>query len=323
MLQLQKDPPKARKPPSQSNGKINYDLYIEKGPFKFTSNQPFEDYITAIAAMLQCHKSKLILDKLKYKQKVPQTSQIHSLTSDLIFTALIEEMCAAKTVNKWIMYIFSPAPMHPASDEAWWMTTDEDRQESVPSGFNFSQLEWQETEDSVATQRKKFDDTVRPFIVKLEEKFPVDNFPMLFPGRCVYKNIAGYYFDLDPGVLSSWASHWQANNTAPMPIPAPAASTISDTPFGGNLLEYFLLQQQQQQQQHQQFQQMLQLQMLQTTHSSLSCPPFIPSAPPSPAKILVVSLEAFCAHYGVNNADHDHLQELGYTSGNKDIKTLE
>lgn len=113
-----KDPPKARKPPSQSNGKINYDLYIEKGPFKFTSNQPFEDYTTAIAATLQCHKSKLILDELKYKQKVPQTSQIHSLTSDLAFTSLIEEMRAAKTVNKRIMYIFSPAPMRPASDEA-------------------------------------------------------------------------------------------------------------------------------------------------------------------------------------------------------------
>ncbi len=112
----------------------------------------------------------------------------------------------------------------------------------------------------------------------------------------------------------------QANNTVSMPIPAP---TISDTPFGGNLLEYFLLQQQQQQQQHQQFQQMLQLQMLQTTRSSLSRPPSIPSAPPSPAKIPVISLEAFCAHYGVNDADHDRLQELGYTPGNKDIKTLE
>ncbi|PBK82131.1 hypothetical protein ARMGADRAFT_1038893 [Armillaria gallica] len=33
-----KDPPKAQKPPSQSNSKINYDLYIEKGPFKFMSN---------------------------------------------------------------------------------------------------------------------------------------------------------------------------------------------------------------------------------------------------------------------------------------------
>ncbi|PBK82130.1 hypothetical protein ARMGADRAFT_1090673 [Armillaria gallica] len=105
-----------------------------------------------------------------------------------------------------------------------------------------------------------------------------------------------------------------------MSIPA---LTISDMPFGGNLLEYFLLQQQQQQQQHQQFQQMPQLQMLQTTHSLLSHPPSIPSTPPSPAKIPVISLEAFCAHYGVNNVDHDHLQELGYTPGNKDIKTLE
>ncbi|PBK91808.1 hypothetical protein ARMGADRAFT_1081224 [Armillaria gallica] len=177
-----KDPPKAQKPPSQSNSKINYDLYIEKGPFKFTSNQPFEDYTTVIAAMLQCHKSKLILDELKYKQKVPQTSQIHSLTSDLAFTSLIEEMRAAKTVNKWIMYIFSPAPICPASDEVWWTTTNEDGQELVPSGFDFSQLEWQGTEDSIATQRKKFNDTVKPFIVKLEEKFLVDNFLTLFPG---------------------------------------------------------------------------------------------------------------------------------------------
>ncbi|KAK0435123.1 uncharacterized protein EV420DRAFT_1653421 [Desarmillaria tabescens] len=354
-----KDPPKARKSTSQSNGKINYDLYIEKGPFKFMSNKSFEDYITAIATTLQCHRSKLILDELKYKQKVPQTSQIHSLTSELAFTALVEEMRAAKTVNKRIMYVFSPAPMRPASDEAWWTTTNEDGQESAPSGFDFSQLEWQGTEDSIATQKKKFDEAVRPLIVKLEEKFPVDNFPTLFPGRRVYKNTAGYYFDLDPGALSSWASHWargtasedappnnayfdakkrlhppktppahadtakQANNTAPMPIPTPAVPTISDVPFGGNLLEYFLLQQQQQQQQHQQFQQMLQLQMLQNTRSSLSRPPSIPSAPPSPAKMPVVSLEAFCAHYGVNDTDHDRLQELGYTPGNKDIKTLE
>ncbi|KAK0421947.1 hypothetical protein EV421DRAFT_1914718 [Armillaria borealis] len=174
-----KDPLKTQKPPSQSNSKINYDLYIEKDPFKFMSNQPFEDYITAIAAMLQCYKSKLILDELKYKQKVPQTLQIHSLTSNLTFTALIKEMHAAKTVNKQIMYIFSLAPMCSASDEA-----------------------------------KKFDDTVKPFIVKLEEKFPVDNFPTLFPGQCIYKNTAGYYFDLDPGALSSWASHWAWGTTS-------------------------------------------------------------------------------------------------------------
>ncbi len=35
----------------------------------------------------------------------------------------------------------------------WWTTTDEDGQELAPSGFDFSQLEWQGTEDSIAMQR--------------------------------------------------------------------------------------------------------------------------------------------------------------------------
>ncbi len=115
-----KDPPKPRNhaPAGQSNGKINFDLYIEKGPFAFSSGQMFEDYLTMIAATLQCYKSKLILNELKYKQKVPQTSQAHSLTSELAFAAMVEDMRAAKTAAKRIMYILSPAPMRPNSDEA-------------------------------------------------------------------------------------------------------------------------------------------------------------------------------------------------------------
>ncbi|PBK93510.1 hypothetical protein ARMGADRAFT_1030129 [Armillaria gallica] len=354
-----KDPPKPRNhaPAGQSNDKINFDLYIEKGPFAFSSGQTFKDYLTMIAATLQCHKSKLILNELKYKQKVPQTSQAHSLTSELAFAAMVEDMRVAKTAAKRIMYILSPAPMHPNSDEAWWPTTDENGKESAPSGFDFSELDWKGTEDSIASQRKKFDNTVKPLIDQLEEKFPVDNFALLFPGRRIYKNSAGYYFDLDPGALSSWASHWArgtASEDSPpnnayfdakkrlhppktsdanpavakpvdssAPLPIPSAPTVSNTPFSGNnILEYFLLQQQQQQQ----FQQMLQMQMLQNTRGLLGRPPSIPSAPPSPAKmpvVPIVPLETFCAHYGINDTDRDHLQELGYVPGNKDIKALE
>ncbi len=71
---------------------------------------------------------------------------------------------------------------------------------------------------------------------------------------------------------------------------------------------------------------MLQMQMLQNTRGLLGRPPSIPSAPPSPTKmpvVPIVSLETFCAHYGINDTDRDHLQELGYVPGNKDIKALE
>ncbi|PBK92030.1 hypothetical protein ARMGADRAFT_1031488 [Armillaria gallica] len=152
---LKKDPPKPRNraPAGQSNGKINFDLYIKKHPFAFSSGQMFEDYLTMIAATLQCHKSKLILNELKYKQKVPQTSQAHSLTSELAFAAMVEDMRAVKMAAKRIMYILSPAPMHPNSDGAWWPMTDENGKESAPSGFDFLELDWKGTEDSIASQR--------------------------------------------------------------------------------------------------------------------------------------------------------------------------
>ncbi|KAK0187019.1 hypothetical protein F5146DRAFT_1141870 [Armillaria mellea] len=308
------------------------------GPFTFSSDQTFDDYLTTIAATLQCHKLKLILNELKYKQKVPQTSQAHSLTSELAFVAMVEDMHAAKTAAKQIMYILSPALMCLNSDEAWWLMTNKNGKESAPSGFDFLELDWKSTEDSIALQKKKFDDIVKPLIDQLEEKF---------------SNSAGYYFNLDPEVLSSWASHWArgtASEDSPpnnayfdakkqlhphktsatdstavklvkssVPMPIPSASTVLNMPFSGNnILEYFLLQQQQQQQ----FQQMLQMQMLQNMHGLLGHPPSIPSAPPSPAKMPVVLLEMFCAHYEINNTDHDHLQELGYIPGNKDIKAL-
>ncbi|KAK0447949.1 hypothetical protein EV421DRAFT_1733123 [Armillaria borealis] len=225
------------------------DKKLIQGLFKFTFNQPFEDYIITIAATLQCYKSKLILDEL----------------NNSAFTAFIEKMCAVKTVNNQIMYIFSPALMRPASDEVG-------------------------TEDSVAMQR------VSHWAQRIiSEDTPLNN---------VYFDAKKHLYPLKIPPAQTKATK-QANNTVPILIPALAAPTISDMPFGGNLLEYFFLQQQQQQ--YQQFQQMLQLQMLQTICNLLSHPPFIPSAPLSPAKIPVVSFEAFCAHYSVNNTDHDIL----------------
>ncbi|PBK91211.1 hypothetical protein ARMGADRAFT_1031896 [Armillaria gallica] len=299
-----KDPPKSRNhaPAGQSNSKINFDLYIEKGPFAFSSGQMFEDYLTMIAATLQCHKLKLILNELKYMQKVPQTSQAHSLTSELAFAAMVKDMHVAKTAAKQIMYILSPAPMGLNSDEAWWPTTDENGKESAPSGFDFLELDWKGTEDSITSQRARG---------TASEDSPPNN----------------AYFDakkrLHPPKTSDTnpAAVKPVDSSAPLPIPS--ALTILNTPFGrNNILEYFLLQQQQQQQ----FQQMLQMQMQQNTCGPLGCPPSIPSAPPSPAKMPVVPivlLETFCAHYGINDTDCDHLQELGYIPGNKDIKPLE
>ncbi len=77
----------------------------------------FSEFIAATTDTLLFRKECLVLPELKYHMKTPQTAPVHSLTSDLTFQTLINDVTEVKTVAKCIVYIFMPAPQRPSSEE--------------------------------------------------------------------------------------------------------------------------------------------------------------------------------------------------------------
>jgi len=94
---------------------------------------------------------------------------------------------------------------------------------STEKGFDFSELQFRSTGDSMAQQRvrheqfsftkmftffqERFDKVLAPLISQLKTKYPIGNHP-LFPEQRVYKDVAtGWFYDLTEARLNIWASH--------------------------------------------------------------------------------------------------------------------
>ncbi|KAK0197789.1 hypothetical protein F5146DRAFT_995410 [Armillaria mellea] len=141
-LYIWKELPKTKNQKTAApSSKINFTKYLEKGPFVFPSSGNFSDFITATASTLQLRKECLVLPELKYCMKTPQTVPVHSLTSDLAFQTLIDNVTEAKTIAKHIVYVFMPAPQRPSSEEEWWTVTAADGTQVDAEKFDHSALE--------------------------------------------------------------------------------------------------------------------------------------------------------------------------------------
>ncbi|PBK71796.1 hypothetical protein ARMSODRAFT_973367 [Armillaria solidipes] len=347
-LYIRKELPKAKtRKAAAPSSKINFTEYLEKGPFVFPSSGNFSEFITATADTLQLRKERLVLPELKYRMKTPQTAPVHSLTSNLAFQTLIEEVTEAKTVAKRIVYIFMPAPHRPSSEEEWWTLTAADGTKVEAEKFDHSALEWPETESDICSQKLH--------IEELENEYPLDNYPKEFPGKRMYKSPSGHFYELAsklaqtaPGVTlrahpnTAWfdAKHRLCPQpqtldsetptiTAPVPVPAPAAAPASvPVPTAANpYLEVLATSMMNQQQMMQQ--QMMQMMQMNPRGGHLSRLPSLDhhslpgSQAPSPTKPLTVNLDDFCAHYDINNEDRDRLRKLRYKRAIKKLERID
>ncbi|KAK0235520.1 hypothetical protein EDD85DRAFT_792337 [Armillaria nabsnona] len=339
------------------SSKVNFTEYLEKGPFVFPLSGNFSEFIAATTDTLLLRKEHLVLPELKYHMKTLQTVPVHSLTSDLAFQTLIDDVTEAKTVAKRIVYVFMPAPQRPSSEEEWWTATAADGTQVDAEKFDHSALEWPETESDICSQKYqiKFDLRIKPHIEELENKYPLDNYPKEFPGKQMYKSPSGHFYELVYERMSSWASKLAQMtpgvtlkahpNTAwfdvkhrlcpqpqtldletpTVPVSAPAATPASvPAPTAANpYLEVLATSMMNQQQQMFHQQQMMQMMKMNPHGGHLSRPPSLDhhslpgSQAPSPAKPLTVNLDDFCAHYNIDNEDQDRLCKLHYKTGDQ------
>ncbi|KAK0430787.1 hypothetical protein EV421DRAFT_1932024 [Armillaria borealis] len=322
-LYIRKELPKAKtRKAAAPSSKINFTEYLEKGPFMFPLSGNFSEFIAATTGTLQLRKEHLVLPELKYCMKTLQTAPVHSLTSDLTFQTLIDDVTEAKTIAKRIVYIFMPAPHRPSSKEEWWTLTAADGTEVEAEKFDHSALKWLETESDICSQKE-------------------------FPGKRIYKSLLGYFYELVYERMSSWASKlaqmapgvtlkahpntaWfnAKHHLCPQPqtldsetptitasVLIPAATPASvPAPTAANPYPEQMMQQQQMF--HQQ-----QMMQMNPRGGHLSRPPsldhhsLLGSQAPSPTKPLTVNLDNFYAHYDIDNEDQDQLCKLCYKPG--------
>ncbi|KIK50874.1 hypothetical protein GYMLUDRAFT_65109 [Collybiopsis luxurians FD-317 M1] len=187
----------SRKPPSD---KFKIEAYVQSGPFSFLTSSSYEEFLDEVSTALQCDLALLQPSKLKYKFKTPQNSPMMSLGTDVAFNAFMNEI-PDKTPAKCDIFVISEPPKKVEESEQYW------NEASTFNNFDYQSLEIEMPSMALAAQKKKFDDKVAPERHQLEEKYPINNFGEIFPGKQIYKATSGHYWELTPLALSNWASH--------------------------------------------------------------------------------------------------------------------
>jgi hypothetical protein len=73
------------------------DLYLQKGPFKFSSNNTYQTFLTKIALELPCPVANLIELKITWKPQKPANAAALLLGGETGFSALVDEFVHKKS----------------------------------------------------------------------------------------------------------------------------------------------------------------------------------------------------------------------------------
>ena len=100
--------PRARQPKANPET-----LYITRGPFKFSSNCSFDDFLSILSQTLPCPSANIVLDKTEWKPQTPANRAMLPLGGAVGFEVLQEQIseCKDKTV-----ILCMPGPRKPAED---------------------------------------------------------------------------------------------------------------------------------------------------------------------------------------------------------------
>jgi len=215
------------------------DDYVQKGPFKFQSNDSYDAFLTNIAVALPCPSPDYIVTaKMTWKPQKPLKAPSFPLGSELGFSIMVEQVAAKKGDGR-VIILTMPDPMKPVEEQPvcllfiflcphWWYLLQfwaTDDTIAPAQDFNYEELQLQSTQDHVQQQCVRhlycgiffslwlllsqitFDQAIGPKRLELEEKYPVDNNP-LFPGKHIYTDPkTGFHWELTSGRLNVWAAH--------------------------------------------------------------------------------------------------------------------
>ncbi|KAK6991908.1 hypothetical protein R3P38DRAFT_2571689, partial [Favolaschia claudopus] len=320
------------------------DSTIKKGPFTLSSRDSYTEFLSKIASTLPCLPEHIIQPKMMWKAIKPQNFTPLPIGTVDGYQVMIDSMLERKSDR--MVLLMMPAPAKPMEEEMPWQTGEEE--EEKPARFNYDELEPTGSAFSVQQQQISFNKATKTERTKLEETYPIGNFPAIDPNKRIWHDTdRGFYFDLNNSRLGVWASamaqkktdektppHSQffdasnrmkkvgANNVPAIPPPAaiappipPPVAAVPPPAMTPSLSDVLLTA------------------LLTSNPGSLgnlfphlnSAPPPQPVPPPpvapprsvpsSPLKRHTVTVEIFCDTYNIDGEDCTRLKEVGFRPG--------
>ncbi|KAJ7079194.1 hypothetical protein C8R44DRAFT_754705 [Mycena epipterygia] len=298
-------------------------------------------------------KQNINKSKILWKPKKPKNADKFPLSKAKGYKEMVKEMRVKKDDVRTV-YLFMPPPMKLVDDELPW-----DTDEALVPKFDYSELEPTGVSDTIEQQKITFNKATKSERAKLEETYPIGNYPNFPHLRVYFDPQTKFYYELNATRLGIWSSAMQAQkktdeHTPPASkffdadqrikvipaihiptthtpaLPAPAlpltpAPALSATPAPTHSLSDLL------------FASLLSqsggggglrllFPQLNTSLPAASQPsaPHLPrTAPPSPVKRHNVTLERFCDSYGIDEGNAALLREVGFRPGDPTDPTVD
>ncbi|KAJ7820058.1 hypothetical protein B0H14DRAFT_3147196, partial [Mycena olivaceomarginata] len=159
------------------------DDFLQKGPFSLLISRSYSSLLISITAELP---SRLETKKPKNAEKLP-------LASDKGYKAMVTEM-KEKTA-------YMPAPMKPMEEEMPW-----DTNEGPMPTFDYSELEPTGASSAIQEQKLSFNKTTKDERERLENRYPIGQYPQFADKRVYFDSKTGFYFELNSTPLGVWAA---------------------------------------------------------------------------------------------------------------------
>ncbi|KAJ7800230.1 hypothetical protein B0H14DRAFT_3885700 [Mycena olivaceomarginata] len=300
--------------------------FLQKGPFSLLISRSYSSLLTLLNFSVNA-------------EKLP-------LTSDKGYKAMVMEM-KEKTANNRVMLLYMPAPMKPMEEEMPWDTSEE----PMPT-FDYSELEPASASSAIQEQKLSFNKTTKEECERLENRYPIGQYPQFADKRVYFDSKTGFYFELNSTRLGVWAAalargavdvdetkppnsnFFDANQRIknipaiatpiPAPAPAPTATPAGSIPaLGGASFSEILLATLLS---SRGLGALLNLGALHglTAHSTpLSNPANPCSAPPSRVKHHKVMVDQFCDIYSLEDDDTVHPKEVRFRPGDQTTPTVD
>ncbi|KAJ7210491.1 hypothetical protein GGX14DRAFT_565702 [Mycena pura] len=171
--------------------------YLEKGPYKFSSGDDFNTFLTLIARLLLCPKSNIAVDTLKAKPDHPGNAKTMKMNTETGYETIMEKVVALKPHQR-IMHVYMVPLLKPIDVTPFW---DTGVKKEEPS-FDYSKLDVLDI-DSILEKVRSFNASVE---TQKAEWYNKGNFPLIDTSKCIFYDTAGnHYFDLNQSRIAIWA----------------------------------------------------------------------------------------------------------------------
>ncbi|KAJ7106894.1 hypothetical protein C8R44DRAFT_744774 [Mycena epipterygia] len=299
--------PKLSVPARTKRGsKATEDDILQKGPFSLRATDSYEKRLSAIATELPCREENINESKILWKPKKPKNADKLPLSKAKGYKEMVKEMRVKKDDVRTV-YLFMPPPMKLVDDELPW-----DTDEALVPKFDYSELEPTGFSDTIEQQKITFNKATKAERAKLEETYPIGNYPNFPHLRVYFDPQTKFYYELNATRLALALPLTPAPALSATPAPTHSlsdllfASLLSQSGGGGGLRLLFP-----------------QLNTSLPAASQPSAPHLPRTAPPSPVKRHNVTLERFCDSYGIDEGNAALLREVGFCPGDPTDPTVD